>query len=475
MAYGGLLFEQRQALHARIVAALEALAGDRVVEQVERLASHALLGKVWDKALVYCRQAGEKALAHSAHRGAVEYFEQALGAIQRLPETRNTREQAIDLRFALRSALRPLGDYARILTALREAEALAEALADARRLGQVFVFLSHAFSLMGAYDQAIAAGQRALALATSGGDGLQQALANLYLARAYQAQSDYRRAIDVLGQTVAAFDGAGGRARFGLIFLPTVLSRTLLAACHAELGMFPEGRAFGEAGLRSAEAMAHPASVMFASWGCGLLALRQGDLPRALPWLARAVHICQDADLPVYFPLMSAALGAAYTLGGRVADAMPLLTQALAQSTGAETVVYQAFCPLSLGELQLLAGQLDEAHALVQRALARARGHQERGDQAYALRLFGEIASRRAPPECESAEAHFHQALALAEELGMRPLQAHCHRSLGTLYAATGQREQARTALSAAVDLYQAMEMAFWLPEAAAALAQVDA
>ena len=73
---------------------------------------------------------------------------------------------------------------------------------------------------------------------------------------------------------------------------------------------------------------------MFASWGIGLLSLRQGDLPRALPLLERAVGICQDADLPVYFPWMAAALGAAYTLGGRVADAVPLLTQAMEQTTG---------------------------------------------------------------------------------------------------------------------------------------------
>ena len=71
---------------------------------------------------------------------------------------------------------------------------------------------------------------------------------------------------------------------------------------------------------------------MFASWGLGLLSLRQGDLPRALPLLERAMSICQDADLPVYFPLMAAALGAAYTLAGRVADAVPLLTQAMEQT-----------------------------------------------------------------------------------------------------------------------------------------------
>ena len=71
------------------------------------------------------------------------------------------------------------------------------------------------------------------------------------------------------------------------------------------------------------------------------------------------------------------------------------------------------------------------------------------------------------------AETHYQQALALAEELGMRPLQAHCHRGLGTLYAQSGQREQARAALAAALALYHAMDMTFWLPETEATLAQV--
>ena len=137
MAYETLLQERRRALHTRIVEALEALAGERVAEQVERLAHHALRGEVWDKALAYCRQAGEKAMARSAHREAVGYFEQALSALPHLPEQRDTREQAIDLRLALRSALRPSSDFGRILAYLREAEALAEALDDPRRLGQV--------------------------------------------------------------------------------------------------------------------------------------------------------------------------------------------------------------------------------------------------------------------------------------------------------------------------------------------------
>ena len=105
VAYETLLQERRRALHARIVETLEALAGERLAEQVERLAHHALRGEVWDKALAYCRQAGEKALARSAYREAVGSFEQALSALPHLPEQRDTREQAVDLRLALRSAL----------------------------------------------------------------------------------------------------------------------------------------------------------------------------------------------------------------------------------------------------------------------------------------------------------------------------------------------------------------------------------
>jgi Flp pilus assembly protein TadD len=81
--------------------------------------------------------------------------------------------------------------------------------------------------------------------------------------------------------------------------------------------------------------------------------------------------------------------------------------------------------------------------------------------------------AQRNPLEVESAAAHYEQALALAEELGMRPLQAHCHLGLGTLYARIGRPEQARPALATAIALYRAMEMALWLPQAEAALAQV--
>ncbi len=474
VAYQSLLLQRRKALHRAVGEAIEELYPHRLEEHYAELAHHFTQGEVWDKALTYCRQAGEKAMAQSAHHEAVGYFEQALSALQRLPEQRDTLEQAIDLRFALRTALQPSGDWGRVLVALREAESLAAALDDHRRLGRVSHFLSLHFYNRGAYDQAIAAAQRALALAMASADVVLIARANNHLGLAYHAQGDYRRAIDCFTQAVASLDGARRRERFGEVFLPAVTSCVSLVWCHAELGTFAAGRALGDAGLRIAEAVAHPASLMWASWGMGLLCLRQGDLPRALPLLERAVGLCQDTDLPFYFPWMAPALGATYTLTGRVADAVLLLTQALEQTMATELAGPQALCCLPLGEAHLLSGPLEEAQALAERALTLAREHQERGHQAYALRLLGDIAAQREPPEVEPAEAHYRQALALADELGMRPLQAHCHRGLGTLYAATGQREQARAALAAALALYRTMEMTFWLPQTEAALAQVE-
>jgi hypothetical protein len=122
--------------------------------------------------------------------------------------------------------------------------------------------------------------------------------------------------------------------------------------------------------------------------------------------------------------------------------------------------------------MQLLTGGLEEAHTLAGRALAQARAHQEHGNAAYALHLLGDIAVRREPPEVAPAEAYYRQALTLAEELGMRPLVAHCHRGLGTLYATAGQTEPAGVELTTAIDLYRAMDMTFWLPQIEALLAQ---
>ena len=240
-------------------------------------------------------------MARSAHREAVE-VEQALSVLPHLPEQRATREQAIDLRVALRSALRPLGDFERILAALREAETLATALADSRRLGQVSHFLSNCFYFMGAYDQAIAAAQRALAFASDqrGGHPARagEPIPRCGLYRLWRLSSGGRLPQADRG----LLDGARRRERFGEAFLPAVFSHACLAHCHAELGTFAEGRAFGDEGLRIAETVDHPGSLMWAYWGIGRYPSIKATCAGPLPPLERAVGLSHEADLPAYFP-----------------------------------------------------------------------------------------------------------------------------------------------------------------------------
>jgi class 3 adenylate cyclase/tetratricopeptide (TPR) repeat protein len=470
VSYGSLLQERRHVLHARIVEALQALAGDRVAEQVEHLAHHALRGEVWDKALAYCRQAGEKAMGRSAHQEALASFEQALEALQHLPATRDLCEQAIDLRLDLRNTRLILGGHLeRILQDLQEAETLAEALDDPRRLGRVSLYMTFYFRETAQQDRCLAAGQRALALAAASGDIGTHVQAHIYLSQLYLQQGDLRQAIASGRQAVAALEGEQLYERFGHNRLPAVLARAALAISLCETGALAEGIAVGEAGLRLAETVNHPLSLVTAYSGAARGYLVKGDLPQALPLLERAMRLCQEADLPFDVPLIAQDLGLAYVLSGRVDDAVRLLERAIEQATQ----LGRRPGRLSLSEAHLYAGRFEEARALAERVLEGARTGKLRRLEANALRRLGDIALHRHPPEIEQAETHYQQALALADDLGMGPLKAHCHLGFGTLYATTGQREQARAELSAAIDLYRAMEMTFWLPQAETALAQV--
>jgi class 3 adenylate cyclase len=162
VAYEGLLHDRRRILHARITEALEQLAPERAAEQAERLAHQALRGELWDKAVAYLRQAGLRAMARAANRLAIAHLEQALGALRRLPESRETNELTIDIHLDLRNALLPLSEWARMGEHLHEAELLARALGDQHRLGRVAMFMVVQCLFTGDHDQAVRFGQEAV-------------------------------------------------------------------------------------------------------------------------------------------------------------------------------------------------------------------------------------------------------------------------------------------------------------------------
>jgi tetratricopeptide (TPR) repeat protein len=474
VAYGSLLQERRRGLHARIAEEVEQLYPDHLGEQVERLAHHTFQGEQWDKAVTYLRQAGAKAMARSAHREALIYLMLALVALQHLPGHRDTHELAIDLRFDLRTSLFHLGAFEQIFDHLREAETLAEALEDQERLARVFDLRAANFNMLGHHRHAVDSSRRAFALASELGIPRLQAAANFHLGAAYYSLGDYGRAIEVLRHNVDSLENELLRGRPDRPSLGSVVSRTWLVWSLAELGAFSEGITHGTEGIRIAEVVDRPDSLINAYSALGFLYLRQGDLSQAIPLLERGFGIYQDWQIPLLFPLVAAALGAAYALSGRISEALPHLEQAVVHAASISMMDFQSHRLASLGEVYLLAGRVEDARGLAMRAFDLSQVHRERGWEAYALRLLGEIAVRGDPPAHHQGEAYYQQAQTLAAELAMRPLQAHCHLGLGTLYTTTGQREQAHVALSAAIGLYRAMDMTFWLPQAEAALAQME-
>ena len=170
--------------------------------------------------------------------------------------------------------------------------------------------------------------------------------------------------------------------------------------------------------------------------------------------------------------MIAAGLGYASALQGRLAEGRALLEEAISESIRTGALSHHSRWVAWLSEVCRLAGRGEEAWQHARQALDLARQHKERGNEALALHQLGVVQAHADPPDAAQAEAHYQQALALAEELGMRPLVAHCHLGLGRLYGQTGRREEARAALSTAIDLYRAMDMTFWLPQAEAALAQ---
>jgi len=363
--------------------------------------------------------------------------------------------------------------HERLLDHLRRAETLAQTLGDPLRLGRVYAELGNNFWVAGEVDRAIVYGQRALALAATLGHVGLQARTHLSLGYAYYDAGDYARAVESLRRNVATLQGNLLYERFGSNEIIAAISRTWLSLCHAECGAFTEGLAMAAEGLRIAETVNHPLSLILAYYGLSVVYLRQGDVHRAIPGLERAMGLCEDWHIPFLLPRQAAALGVAYALDGRIAAGLALVEHGVEQQVARGRLGRLAPLVARLSEAYLLAGRLEEAHTRAAQAVDLARQYQQRGNQVWALWLLGESTARQPSPAVEPAAGHYRQALALAEELGMRPLQAHCHRGLGTLYARQGQQEQARAALASAIAMYRDMEMTFWLPQAEAVLAQV--
>jgi tetratricopeptide (TPR) repeat protein len=469
VAYGSLLQERRRTLHTRIVQAIEQLYPDRLIEHVDRLAHHAVRSEVWEKAVVYCRQAGLRAFGHSANREAVAGFEQALAALDHLPKTPETLEQGIDIRLALRNSLLPLGELTTSFSHLRDAERLARILGDHRRLCSVCIHMGQHFWWVGELTEARNFCQRAVGIAEELADHGLSVGANFILAAARLTSGEYRSATELFAKVVQSLEGPASNERFGLAGFPAVMLRGWFARAHADRGSFPEGITCGQEAIQLGKGLNHPYSLIVALGGLGYLYIIKGDHQRAIPMLEEALALAGEGkNLPLLLPMAMWPLGYAQAQSGRVADGLALIRQALVAYESLGMFLFQPIVSVHLGEICLLDGRSDEAHALGQHALAVTRERGQRGYEAVALRLLGEAAAYSDRPGITRAEEYYRQAMALAEELGMRPLIAHCHAGLAKLYRCSGQGEQAQEHLATTTTMYREMGMTYWLDRAQA-------
>ena len=462
VAYGSLLADRRRLLDQRIVLTLERMHPEPTADQVERLAYHSARGEMWDRAVRHGREAGARAFARSAHRAAVEHFEQALDALGRLPPTPAAAAQAIDLHLDLRYALMPLGEFRRVFTHLSEAGALARQTDDRRRLGLVSALLTNYHHLMGNMGEAVATGRHALVLAAQTRDLQTEVLANAALGLTYYVLGAYRQAIDVARRNVALLQGPLALERFGSAPLPSVYSRTCLAWSLAEVGEFDAGGAVAREGQAIAEGAGHSVSLVYACLGSGGVALRRGHVETAVPALERALDLCQEADIPLLASLAAPPLTSAYVLAGRAKDALAVLERAGRQAASIDDPVERRTGPGALAEAYLAGGRAAEALPLARRYLEQRRTLGARGFEAWALRLLAEVLLAQDPPDLGPAEDAYGDALGIARELGMRPLEALCRAGLVRVHERGGDRVAAEREAAAADVLLQALGMDLW-------------
>jgi len=457
VAYEGLLPPRRRLLHAAVANALEAVYANDLAPHHATLSLHCQRGALWHRAVTFLRQSGAMAAARGAHREAVTCFDQALAALQHLPESRAQHEQNIDVRFALRNSLAALGEYDALLVHLRAAEATARALGDRLRLGWVSAYLTNGLFALGENASAIASGEHAYAIAVTLGDVRLQMAASLFLGQACHAVGRYRKGANLLRQSVASLETEPSRHGRPA---QQIYTRACLACCLAELGEFQEGLACSADAVRMADETERNYALVHACFGSGIVRVRMGDLDGAIAVLERGATICRRQEFPLVAAANASVLGYVYALRGRLAEALPLLEHAVEHLSAG--VRFDALSMVYLGEGYLLAGRKADATATVNRLLDIAVQRGELGSRAWGLRLRGEIAVHGEPVDV--ALASYREALTLATELAMAPLRAQCHLGLGRCYRSAGQPGAARAELAAAADLFRTLGMSSWLP-----------
>ncbi len=463
VAYEGLLLARRRELHARVAKAMAAAYPDRLDELTERLADHALAGELWAEAVDYCFKAGRRANQRSAHREAIVYFRRALAALAHRPQEGAAIAQAIDIRLGLRIALAAAGEHREIKSVLEEAEALAQSVDDRPRLALVKSSKCITLTILGPVDEAIPAGRLALALAEELHDGPTLLNASYGLGQAYWYHGDFDAAIEVLAPIAERLTSDLKLSYAGTTGTAAVLCLGCLANAYSFAGRFAEAFAAAAETMAAAEATGRPYDACYARIARGLASLTQGALAAAIDDFEEALRICSSAEIRLLVPATVRYLGRAYSLVGRHREASALAADALELSKSQGLGALIAWCGAALAEAELAAGLGARARETATAAHEMAHQNGFRPVELQCLRLLGALQAAGGNEALGRAEAHYREALALGRAIGMRPELAHCHAELAGVLRQAGRTAEAGQEEAAAIELYRAMGMTWYI------------
>jgi class 3 adenylate cyclase/type II secretory pathway predicted ATPase ExeA len=459
VTYRSLLSPRRRDIHRAIVQAMEHLYASRIEQYAEPIAWHAAKGELWDRAIVHNRRAALKAIDRAAHPAAIRSIEQALEAVGRLPErTSETIEQEVELRLLLRISLGALGRYDWWAVNLDAAEKLAQELGDGRRLLAIRVARLHVLNTHDRMANAIAACRQAEQMARAQGDSHQIVAATYFLGQAHNWHGTFADGIAVLDGMQPILEALPPDSHCGMTGTARLMCDSQRAACHAALGNFQTGLAYGRAAWRGASTTKHDFDRAVASFGYGMALLLNGTITRAIRVFEVGLAATEASDIPLLFASIAGPLGHAYLLNGDPAGALTLTERLLGRT---EVSSYSRSWSLLYRALVCFgAGLHDEAPGLVNEALSRARENGYQAVEATANSVLGRIA-RTADPAL--AKHCLDAAAAQADRLGCRPLAAHCLAEQAWAAAAAGRAEDAARLRQEAGRYYRALGMRFWL------------
>jgi class 3 adenylate cyclase/tetratricopeptide (TPR) repeat protein len=469
VTYSEVLHERRRDIHVRVVDATEKLYVDRLGEQAERLAYHAVGAALHEKAVHYLRQAGGRAAARSALLDARAWFEQAMGVLKKLPESQAALEQAFDVRLELRPVLRLLGEGRQMLEHLREAEAIAERLKDDSRRGLACAFMTTVQSSLDELDEALVTGKRALEIAQRLGDSKLLMLTTAYLEQTHYYRGEYEQVVDLATDNVTLLPVDWIQEYVGMSVPASVFGRAFLIMSLAEVGRFAEAAKYETEAIQLAEPTQHAHTVSWAYLPASILHLTKGDWAKALSRVEKWIATLEAGNVAVQLPWAISSSAWALAQLGDAGEALKRIRegeQLLERQTSGGIVAHRSWAYQAVGRACLLLGRLDDARRLGNHAVETSR--RQPGFAAHALRLLGDIASHPDRFDAETSLAQYREALALAQAHGMRSLVAHSHLGLSRLYRRTGQPERARESLTKAMTMYGAMDMSFWVKQAEA-------